>query len=384
MFQKGGMILNGRTYVISHNDWSLHRKGYQDQARHQKKLYEAIKQNLPDLIVEENIVISNGKQVIKIPMRSLDEFHFIYDFSKRKHIGQGNRDSQIGDIVSKGDDNQVNKPQQSGDQAGVDIIETEVNIEDIEQMLFEEMTLPQLDCKNEDQVEGTTFHFNDIRKKGIMSNLDKKRTILENIRRNAQAGCPGIHHITADDFRYKTWTEMITRQSNAVIIAMMDTSGSMGTFEKYCARSFFFWMARFLRQQYEQVNIVFIAHHTEAKEVTEEAFFSRGESGGTICSSAYLKALEIMDTRYSPDKHNIYLFHFSDGDNLMSDNEYCLELIPKLLLNCNLFGYSEVNQYNRNSTLMSAYQKITAPNFLHYIIKEKCEVYTALKHFFKK
>ncbi len=76
---------------------------------------------------------------------------------------------------------------------------------------------------------------------------------------------------------------------------MMDTSGSMGVWEKYMARSFFFWMTRFLRTKYETVEIEFIAHHTEAKVVSEEHFFSKGESGGTICSSAYRKALELID-----------------------------------------------------------------------------------------
>ncbi len=91
---------------------------------------------------------------------------------------------------------------------------------------------------------------------------------------------------------------------------MMEISGSMGQFEKYVARSFFFWMTRFLRQKYEKVEIVFIAHHTEAKEVTEEEFFTHGESGGTICSSAYAKALEIIDTRYSPDRITILSISF--------------------------------------------------------------------------
>ncbi|NOJ73123.1 DUF444 family protein [Paenibacillus alvei] len=158
----------------------------------------------------------------------------------------------------------------------------------------------------------------------------------------------------------------------------------MGSFEKYCARSFFFWMTRFLRKQYEKVELVFIAHHTEAKEVTEEEFFTRGESGGTICSSAYVKALEIIDSRFPPASYNIYPFHFSDGDNLTSDNERCVKLIGQILKRANMFGYGEVNQYNRSSTLMSAYRNIQLPHFMHYVIKEKGEVYRALKHFFKK
>lgn len=246
------------------------------------------------------------------------------------------------------------------------------------------MELPHLKEKDKQDLETEAIRFNDVRKKGIMSNIDKKRTILENLRRNSRHGQPGIHGISPDDLRYKTWEEIIIPRSNAVIIAMMDTSGSMGSFEKYCARSFFFWMTRFLRKQYEKVEIVFIAHHTEAKEVSEEDFFNRGESGGTICSSAYVKALEIIDSRFPTSSYNIYPFHFSDGDNLTSDNERCVRLIEELLKRSNIFGYGEVNQYNRSSTLMSAYRNIKKPEFMHYIIKERGEVYQALKHFFHK
>lgn len=97
-----------------------------------------------------------------------------------------------------------------------------------------------------------------------------------------------------------------------------------------------------------------------------------------------MKALDIIDSRFPPSSYNIYPFHFSDGDNLTSDNERCVKLIGELLKRANLFGYGEVNQYNRSSTLMSAYRHIQNPHFMHYVIKEKAEVYRALKHFFKK
>ena len=373
------------SFVVSREDWSLHRKGYQDQVRHQRKLKEVIKQNLPDLITEENIILSDGKQIIKVPIRSLDEYRFIYNFQKQKHVGQGDGDSQVGDVLGR--DPAQQKPGQgekAGNKPGHDVVETEVDIEELENMLFEELELPHLQPKDKEQIESHSIVFNDIRKKGIMSNIDKKRTILENLKRNATSGNPGIHHISPDDLRYKTWDDKVIPESSAVIIAMMDTSGSMGSFEKYCARSFFFWMTRFLRRQYEKVEIVFIAHHTEAKEVTEEEFFTRGESGGTICSSAYIKALEIINKRYPPSQYNIYPFHFSDGDNLTSDNERCVKLIGELLKVSNMFGYGEVNQYNRSSTLMSAYKNIKMEQFLFHVIKDKTEVYQALKAFFRK
>ncbi len=154
-----------------------------------------------------------------------------------------------------------------------------------------------------------------------MGNVDKKRTLLEAIKRNALENKDDLLNITIDDLRFKTWEEEIQPHSNAVVIAMLDTSASMGYFEKYIARSFFFWMVRFLRTKYENVEIAFVAHHTRAKEVNEEEFFSKGESGGTICSSAYLKALELIEERYSPERYNIYPFHISDGDNTSSDNQ---------------------------------------------------------------
>ncbi|QCT03642.1 sporulation protein YhbH [Paenibacillus algicola] len=373
------------SFIVSREDWSLHRKGYKDQVRHQRKIKEVIKQNLPDLITEENIIMSDGKQIIKVPIRSLDEYRFIYNHQKQKHVGQGDGSSQTGDVLGRDPaQQQPGQGEKAGDKPGQDVVETEVDLEELENMLFEELELPHLQPKDKEQIEAPSIIFNDIRKKGIMSNIDKKRTILENLRRNASSGRPGIHHISPDDLRYKTWEDIVIPESNAVIIAMMDTSGSMGTFEKYCARSFFFWMTRFLRRQYEHVELVFIAHHTEAKIVTEEEFFTRGESGGTICSSAYIKALDLIQRNYPPSKYNIYPFHFSDGDNLTSDNERCVKLISELLKVSNMFGYGEVNQYNRSSTLMSAYKHIQDKKFIFSIIKEKDEVYKALKTFFHK
>lgn len=370
-------------FIVSREDWSLHRKGYQDQIRHQQKIRDAIKQNLPDLVTEENIILSNGKKMIKIPIRSLDEYRFRFNYNKSKHVGQGDGDSQVGDVLGV-DPYHKGKSAGAGDQAGEDYYETEVDMEELQSLLFEELELPYLKPKEQLDIRTQEIVFNDIRKKGIMSNIDKKRTILENIRRNASSGTPGIHGISPDDLRFKTWDEIEKPHSNALILAMMDTSGSMGSFEKYIARSFFFWMTRFLRSKYEQVDIVFIAHHTEARIVSEEEFFTKGESGGTICSSAYQTALEVIDRSYPPSKYNIYPFHFSDGDNLTSDNERCVKLIQQLMERSNIFGYGEVNQYNRSSTLMQAYRHIQDPKFLYYIIREKGEVYKALKTFFAK
>ncbi|MGM9922714.1 MAG: sporulation protein YhbH [Bacillus sp. (in: firmicutes)] len=374
-------------FVISKEDWSLHRKGFDDQQRHQEKVQEAIKNNLPDLISEESIIMSNGTDVIKIPIRSLDEFKIRYNYDKNKHVGQGDGDSQVGDVVARdgsGAQQGSGKGQGAGDQAGEDYYEAEVSLLEVEEALFSQLELPNLQRKEHAEQIVEDVEFNDIRKTGLMGNIDKKKTMMSAFKRNALTGKPSFHPIYQEDLKFKTWNEIIKPDSKAVVLAMMDTSGSMGIWEKYMARSFFFWMTRFLRTKYETVEIEFIAHHTEAKVVSEEDFFTKGESGGTICSSVYRKALEIIGEKYEPSKFNIYPFHFSDGDNLTSDNARCVKLVEEIMKMSNMFGYGEVNQYNRHSTLMSAYKNIKDEKFYYYILKQKIDVFHAMKSFFKK
>ncbi|ENH96266.1 hypothetical protein J416_11617 [Gracilibacillus halophilus YIM-C55.5] len=372
-------------FVIAEEDWSLHRKGFDDQKRHQDKIKEVLKKRLPDVVSEENIIMSKGKDIVRIPIRSLDEYKIRYSQSKNKHVGQGDGDSQVGDVVAK--DPNAKKSEQgekAGDKPGKDYYEAEVDFETLEEAFFSELSLPNLQQKEKDSLTVTDIEFRDIRKKGLIGNIDKKRTMLASFRRNALEGEPSFTPIYPDDLRFKTWDHIEKPDSKAVVLAMMDTSGSMGQFEKYVARSFYFWMVRFLRKKYETVEVEFIAHHTEAKTVDEESFFTKGESGGTICSSAYRKALDLIDKKYPPSRYNIYPFHISDGDNLTSDNRRSMEAVHQLLEHSSMFGYGEVNQYNRFSTLMQAFKTIDHPRFKHYVLRNKEDVYYAMKHFFQK
>src|SRR5205814_6324652 len=183
---------------------------------------------------------------------------------------------------------------------------------------------------------------------GIRVRLDKRRTVRERVKRkrasrhaHAEAALEAPAEVALgaarerypyheDDLVYRHMVTDVKRESNAVVMCIMDTSGSMDTMKKYLARSFFFLLYRFLWTRYQNVEIVFIAHHTEAREVTEEEFFHKGESGGTFISSGYLKALEIINERYHPALWNVYVFHCSDGDNFESDNESALKAANEL------------------------------------------------------
>jgi hypothetical protein len=370
------------TVSLSRQDWSLHRKGPIDQARHNEKVKEAIRNNLPSIISEEAIITSDGNKVVKVPIRSLDLPHFRYDFGRNKHIGQGDGDSQAGDKVGQAGPGQG---KQAGNLPGVDYYEADVTIDEIAALIFEDLGLPNLQQKQSETIENETFRFNEIAKKGLMSNLDKRRTIMENIKRNALSDRPRFANVNQDDLRYKIWAPDVRRETNAVVIAMRDVSGSMGEFEKYISRSFYFWMVKFLRTKYNNVKIVFLTHHTEAKEVDEETFFKLGESGGTKVSSAYQLALDIIKERFDPVSWNIYPFHFSDGDNWGDvDNRRCVDLVNRLLDASNVFGYGEIREggVRSSSTLMNAFQSLKNERFIPVIITDKKDVHPALKKFF--
>ena len=380
--------------TVNRNDWSLQRKGVIDQERHKERVKEAIKKNLGSIVSNESIILSDGKRTVKVPIRSLDEYKFRYDYRKKKHVGQGDGKTQVGDVIGReGDQQGPGKGPGAGDSAGHDYYEADVEIDDIAKLIFEDLHLPYLEEKAKRAIPSKTTRFTEIRRSGILSNLDKRHTILENIKRQArEGGGAKFGNVKKEDLRFKTWEETVQYESNAVVMAMMDVSGSMGEFKKYIARSFYFWMVRFLRTKYDNVEIVFISHHTEAKEVTEDQFFTQGESGGTVVSSAYKLALEIIAERYNPRDWNIYPFHFSDGDNYYSDNDEAVKLADELIQTCNLFGYGEIGEegatsYRRSSgALLSIFadRLKNQDRFIGVRIDDKEDVYPALKQFFGK
>lgn len=369
--------------IVNREDWSLHRKGYLDQSRHKQKVDEAIKQQLGDLIADESIILSDGKKSMRIPMRSLEEYRFRFDYNKKNHTGQGNKKMVPGDVIGREAAKGKGQGSGAGEEPGTDIYEVDVTYEDLAAVLFEELRLPNLDDKKRPLISHDKPEFNDVRKKGLMANIDKKRTLIESIKRKAMAQDEDDDlHITPEDLRFKTWETRPNFETNAVIFAMMDTSGSMGQFEKYIARTYFFWMVRFLRTKYENVEMRFLAHHTEAKEVTEEEFFTRGESGGTRCSSVYQLALEIIEKDYPPQHYNIYPVHFTDGDNIGSDSARALALMSRLVELSQVAGYGEILRTHYSSTLMSTLKRITDPKLRLVTIRDRSEVYAALKAVF--
>ncbi len=367
--------------ILVHDDWSLDRRGQRAQTRHREKIKEAIRGNLADIVSHHDIILSDGKRTVRIPVKQLDEPHFRYDYGKQKHVGQG--PGQKGQSIGKAVPEPSAPGSGAGDQPGEHSLEADVTLEEIEDAVFSDLCLPNLKDKPQTKdIMTDGFDFTDIRNKGIRSNIDRKRTLIEALRRSKHKG--DRLTVTEDDLRFKTWEDTLRPETGAVVIAMMDVSGSMGTSEKYVARTFFFWMEKFLKKQYSHVDMRYLVHHTEAYETNKETFYSVRESGGTLCSSVFQAAKDLIQSDYPPELWNIYLMYISDGDNLFSDNEPTVTLIDELCNVASMIGYLEVNSYSRTTVLSKAVENLHQPEFRWTTIQDHKQILNALRLFFQR
>jgi uncharacterized protein len=389
-----------------------------DRARHRVKVRESIRDNIADIIAEESIIGKDREKIIKVPIRGIREYKFIYG-DNTPGVGQGNGDSQQGQVVGKAKGQGRGGEDKAGDQAGSDYYETDVTLEELVEIMFEDLELPDLERKALRQIEAARLaKRKGYRQVGIRVRLDKRRTVRERVKRKlasrhwrdiaeraaaAQVDVPEAAFEPAtgpeaelparrfpfhdDDLVYRHMITDVKKESNAVVVCIMDTSGSMDTMKKYLARSFFFLLYQFICTKYRNVEIVFIAHHTEANEVSEEEFFHKGESGGTFISSGYTKTLDIIQARYHPSLWNIYAFHCSDGDNFDSDNPAALRTAKELTEVCNLFGYGEIKPLGSRyyeSSMLNIFRRLDADNFQTVLIERKEDIWPSFKAFLAK
>ena len=396
-------------FSLVHEPWDLHRRSRRDILRHYERVKGAIKANLPEIISQEDIVTSDGKKLVKVPLRGVELPRFRFDPYVGRQAGQGDEGTrgQAGPGSAQPSTGRT-KPgtvlgrsgagsgKEAGHEPGVDYYEAEITVDDLVEMAFEDLGLPDLKEKGKEQVVVTSTRFDTIRKVGPQANLDARRTLIEAYKRTGQLGTPSWLIDPTQDPRYRSWEETIEPQRNAVVLAMRDVSGSIGDFEAYLCRTFYTWMVRFLRRRYAGVEVVFITCHTEAQEVDEEAFFHQGSSGGTRMASAYALALEIVGQRFNPSNWNIYPFLFSDGYNW--DDQACVELVRRFLSISNLVGYGEVDNYGHWAEtpfvkgpvawapLGQTYSQAFAaePRFVQIHLSQREDVWPALRRFMEQ
>lgn len=392
------------TIIRPYSQQDAHRsdRSAGDRQRHRQKVRESIRDNLPDLIAEESIIGKDKDKIIKVPIRGVKEYRFIYG-DNTPGVGQGDGNSQPGQVIGRTQGEKGQQGDKAGDQPGVDYYETDVTLGELIEMLFENLELPDMEQKALREVMSELLgKRKGYRKVGIRVRLDKKRTAINRIRRklsterHEHAEEPDMADVFSEEKRFPfhqddmTYRHLVTDmrpESNAVVFCIMDTSGSMDTVKKFLARSFFFLLYQFVRSKYRNVEVVFIAYTTEAKEVTEEEFFHKGESGGTFISSGHNKALEIIAERYHPSLWNIYAFHCSDGDNFDSDNPAAIKAVKALCDVANLVGYGEIKPagtHQYESSMLAVLKGVSADNYKQILIEKKEDIWPSFKAFLAK
>ena len=316
----------------------------QDHARFRHIVRGRIRKNLREYITKGELIGRKGKDRVSIPVPQIDIPRFRFDDQQKGGVGQG--DGEVGDQVGQGDEQpgQGKAGQGEGDHA----LEVEVSIEELAEILGEELELPDIEPRGQSRITQVHDKYSGIRRAGPESLKHFKRTYREALKRQIITGTFNFDDPvvipTPGDKRYRSWKTTSEPLANAVIIYMMDVSGSMGDEQKEIVRIESFWIDAWLTKQYRGLESRFIIHDSVAREVDRETFFSTRESGGTMISSAFKLCKQIIEADYPRDEWNIYPFHFSDGDNWsMDDTLACVELLKQHLLPwSNMVAYGQV------------------------------------------
>jgi len=317
------------------------RKIDKDKARFDKIIRGRIKKDLKKYITGREMIGRKGRNIVTIPVPQIELPRFHYGNNEQQGVGQGEGE-QGQPLEGEGGKGAA------GDSPGQHALEVEVTLEEMAQILGEELELPRIEPRGKSRIMAASGRYSGIRKVGPESLRHFKRTYREALKRQISMGTydpddPIIVPIR-DDTRYRSWTERQNPDNNAVIIYMMDVSGSMGREQKDVVRLEAFWIDTWLRSQYKNIERRFIVHDAAAKEVDEKTFFHLRESGGTKISSALELCTSMIEEKFPPLEWNIYPFHFSDGDNWSGrDTEKCIDLLNDTLLPvCNVFCYGQV------------------------------------------
>src|SRR5438477_9233368 len=360
-----------------------------DHGRFRQIIRGKIKQNLRKYISQGEMIARKGKDTVSIPLPSVDIPHFKHGDKQQGGVGQG--EGEPGDSLGQGQE-QPGQGQQAGDRPGDHLLDIEVSLQELAEIMGEELELPRIQPKGTEKIVAWKDKYSGIRTTGPESLRHFRRTYKQAIRRQISMGTydpknPIIVPIK-DDKRYRSWRSEPLPQSNAVIIYMMDVSGSMGDEQKEIVRIESFWIDRWLRSNYKGLETRYIIHDAVAREVDRETFFHTRESGGTMISSAYKLCKEMMDGDYDTGSWNIYPFHFSDGDNWSADDtRTCIGLLKnEVLTKVNQFAYGQVESpYGSGQFIKDLREAFdSVENVALSEISNKDAIYNSIKDFLGK
>ena len=407
---------------------TVNRQRYFRRVREQVR--EAVKETIRDGNVKD-ITNDNNKRV-KIKGKGLKQPTFSHNRNggKQERVYTGNKEFSQGDRIKRppksggGGGGQEGSP----DGEGEDTFEFSLTRDEFLDLFFEDLELPDMVKKQIEKidewvsrragfsVDGNPSRLNILqsmkqsktRRIALRSPKRKKikaleeelaamlkddnhdeeevariRAEIKDLKRRIKA-VPFIDDI---DLRYNRWEKVPIPATRAVMFALMDVSFSMGDWEKEMAKRFFMLLYLFLFRNYERTDIIFIRHHTIAKEVDEDEFFYSKETGGTMVSSSLELMKKIIKERYDPQVWNIFACQASDGDNWPQDSALAIELISEMLHYIQYYAYVEIDKEGgKDSDLWPFYERIekTHPNFAMNVINGVEEIYPVFRKLFEK
>jgi len=331
-----------------------------DQRRFKQIVRGRIRENLRKYITHGEMIGRRGKDAVSIPVPQLDIPRFRFGKNGSGGVGQG--EGEVGQPIGKPGDDPGGSGGAGSEPGSGHLMEVEVTLEELAKMLGNELELPRIEPKGTANITAEKAKYNSIRQTGPESLRHFKRTYLNALRRQIstntyQPDDPYIVPIKSDK-QYRSWNDVPKPQVNAVVIYVMDVSGSMTDDQKEIVRTEAFWIDTWLASQYQGLETRYIIHDAMAKEVDEHTFYHTRESGGTRISSAYKVCAKLISESFPVDDWNIYCFQFSDGDNWGDDNRQAFDLLnEKLLPATNLFCYGQVESPYGSGDFIEALRK---------------------------
>ena len=359
---------------------------HKDHQRFRQIVRGKIRDDLRKFLTRGELLGREGKNAISIPIRGIDIPHFRYGDNSDSGVGSG--DAKPGDSADT--DGEGIGP--GGTHEGHHILEVEISLDELADILGEGLALPRIQPKGRKLITSEKDRYSGIRQAGPESLRHFRRTFRRALRRQIMGGAynPDNPRIVFErrDKLYRSWKTVRQPQSNAVIVYMMDVSGSMGDEQKELVRLEAFWIDAWLRRNYEGIESRYIVHDVRASEVDRETFYRIREDGGTRISSAFRTAKEVLDSHYHAAEWNVYLFHFSDGDNSSdADSRECCALLREHLLpGINLFGYCQVaSAYGSGHFINVVREHLSdTDNVISTRVNTKDDIYDSIKAFFSK
>lgn len=404
-------------------------KSLVNRQRFLKRYHKQIREAVSDAVSRRGVTDMEQGEDIKIPKRDLSEPVFRHGQGGRRDIVHpGNKEFVQGDQIQRpqgGGGGGSGQGQASNQGEGMDDFVFQISQKEFLEYLFEDLALPNMvkrqlagsesfETKRAGVSEvGNPNQINIVRslrsayarrialggkarreRKQLREELEElsehdeqRRLELEDHIQRLTTRINAIPYIDDFDLKYNLRVKVPKPSPKAVMFCVMDVSGSMTQEIKDTAKRFFFLLYLFLQKNYETIDIVFIRHHTQAKEVDEEEFFYSRETGGTVVSSALELMGDIIKERYPISQWNIYGAQASDGDNWQEDNQRCHKsMVDKILPWVQYFTYIEIGGRPTQGLwdLYSHLQGDFSDRFAIQQVHDNSEIYPVFRELFKR